>query len=335
MNNPKVSILIPVYGVEKFIERCAESLFKQTYENIEFIFVNDCTKDRSIDALKKTIQKFPERENQINIITHEKNRGLGAARNTAVAAATGDFVMHVDSDDYVDIHIVEKAVEKQKEQDADIVSCNAKEMHIGYTNLMEHQHYPTAKEQCLDILRRNRPVCIWGRLIKLSLYRRHNITVEEGVNMGEDYQVICRLLYYAEKTDVIDECLYFYDCYNESSYTNKFSLEMNRQSWRSFDIVKDFFKSTDDIYIKAVTEGELKIITSNLIISGKTKNGKDYYEEARKRLSTISKNYWKEESMMRRIVLYLSFNFYLMKMYSQTARWIRHYLKRILSKNEH
>lgn len=327
-DNPKVSILVPVYGVERYIARCAESLFRQTYKDIEYIFVNDCTKDGSIAVLEATMRKFPERASQVRIINHEKNRGLAAARNTAVAAATGDFVMHVDSDDYVDKHIVEKAVEKQKERDADIVSCNAKKMRAEYVEPMNHRHYPSAKEQCLDVLRRKGQVCIWGRLIRLSLYSEHGITVEEGVNMGEDYQVISRLIYYAQKTDVVDDCLYYYDCTNETSYSNKFTLEKNRQSWRSFDIVKDFFVSVGSLYAEAVTEGEMNIITSHLVMSAKIRGGRYYYEEARRRLLYIDRKYWKGEPMVRRMVLYLSFNFHLMKTYSQLARWTRHYMKK-------
>ena len=326
-NDIKVSILVPVYGVERYIGRCAESLFRQTYQNLEYIFVNDCTKDGSISVLKETIKEYPKRAEQVRIINHEKNCGLAAARNTAVAAATGAFVMHVDSDDYVDECIIEKSVRKQREQDADIVSCNAMKMYAGYTEHMTHKHYTSAHEQCLDVLRRKAQVCIWGRLIRLSLYRNHKIRVEEGVNMGEDYQVLGRLVYYSNKTDVVDECLYFYDCSNESSYSNNFSLEKNKQSWRSFDIVKEFFLPIDNQYAEAVADGEMNIITSHFIMSGKIKNGKYYYKEARRRLMSLDKKYRKEEPMVRRIVLYLSFNFLLMKTYSQIARWMRHYFK--------
>ena len=101
MEIKKVSILVPVYGVEKYIERCARSLFEQTYDNIEYIFVDDCTKDRSIVILQKVLEGYPNRKNQVKILHHEKNRGLSAARNTALDASTGDYLMHVDSDDYL------------------------------------------------------------------------------------------------------------------------------------------------------------------------------------------------------------------------------------------
>ncbi len=84
----KISLLIPVYGVEKYIERCARSLFGQTYQNIEYIFVDDCTKDSSIAVLKKVLDDYPFRKEQVTIIHHNFNKGLSAARNTAFNHAT-------------------------------------------------------------------------------------------------------------------------------------------------------------------------------------------------------------------------------------------------------
>ena len=77
-----VSICVPVYGVETYIEQCAISLFEQTYQNIEYIFVNDCTPDKSIEILKSVINRYPNKKSSIHILSHEKNKGLGAARNS-------------------------------------------------------------------------------------------------------------------------------------------------------------------------------------------------------------------------------------------------------------
>ena len=108
-----ISILVPIYSVEQYIERCAKSLFEQTYTDIEYIFVNDCSPDRSIDILKETILKYPKRKNYVKIINHDVNRGLSAARNTAVENAIGDFILHVDSDDYLEMDAIEKLVSNQ------------------------------------------------------------------------------------------------------------------------------------------------------------------------------------------------------------------------------
>ena len=111
--NPKVSILVPVYGVEKYIERCARSLFEQTYKNIEFIFINDCTKDNSIKVLEDTLKDYSTIGENVIIVEHEYNKGLAGARNTGVSNASGEFILWVDSDDSIDRSAVEKLIKVQ------------------------------------------------------------------------------------------------------------------------------------------------------------------------------------------------------------------------------
>ena len=121
----KVSVCIPVYGVEKYIERCARSLFEQTMrDGIEFIFVNDCTPDKSIEILEKVLAEYPHRKKQTQIINHEKNSGLVAARKTGLAHATGEYIIHCDSDDWVELNMYEKMYHAAKAADADMVYCD-------------------------------------------------------------------------------------------------------------------------------------------------------------------------------------------------------------------
>ena len=120
----RVSVCIPVYGVEKYIEKCARTLFEQTLQDIEYIFVDDCTPDRSIEILQKVLEEYPHRKNQVKIIRHEINQGVGAARNHAVAACTGEYVIHCDPDDWIELDMYEKMYEKAKESDADMVYCS-------------------------------------------------------------------------------------------------------------------------------------------------------------------------------------------------------------------
>jgi glycosyltransferase involved in cell wall biosynthesis len=118
----KVSILVPVYGVEKYIERCARSLFGQTYEDLEFVFVDDCSPDRSIAILRQVMERYPKRRSQIKIIHHQVNEGVAAARKTAITHASGDFLMFVDADDYISLEATSLLVNIQKTSAADIVS---------------------------------------------------------------------------------------------------------------------------------------------------------------------------------------------------------------------
>ena len=120
---PKLSVIIPIYGVEKYIERCAKSLFEQTLDDIEFIFVNDCTQDMSIEILKTVIESYPNRKDQIRIIHHKTNKGLSRARETGVQAATGDYIAHCDSDDWIDLDYLSAVEEVMSKYQADIGMC--------------------------------------------------------------------------------------------------------------------------------------------------------------------------------------------------------------------
>ena len=93
--NVKVSVCIPVYGVEKYIERCARSLFEQTMRNgVEFVFVNDCTPDKSIEILEHVLAKYPHRKEQTKIINLPENGGVGRARRIAIENCTGEYIIH-------------------------------------------------------------------------------------------------------------------------------------------------------------------------------------------------------------------------------------------------
>ena len=120
----KVSVCIPVYGVEKYIERCARSLFDQTMKNdIEFIFVDDCTPDRSIEVLEAILSEYPERRSQVKIVRHSHNKGLTGARNTALKEASGEYIIHCDSDDWVDVDLYERMYKTAVETGSDVVCC--------------------------------------------------------------------------------------------------------------------------------------------------------------------------------------------------------------------
>ena len=120
----KVSILVPVYGVSAYIEACAHSLFSQTYDNLEFIFVDDCSPDDSIARHQKLLHNYPSRQQQVRIIHHTENKGLGGARETALQAATGEAVMIVDSDDMVPRHAVERLMTTLEKDHVDVVTGN-------------------------------------------------------------------------------------------------------------------------------------------------------------------------------------------------------------------
>ena len=120
--SPKVSVIVPIYGVENYIERCARSLFSQTFKSVEFIFVNDCTKDGSMDVLSDVRKEYPEAD--IKVINLERNMGLPQARRAGVEQATGDYILHVDSDDWIEPDMLEILYERAVDTGADMVCCD-------------------------------------------------------------------------------------------------------------------------------------------------------------------------------------------------------------------
>ncbi len=122
--NPKVSVIIPVYKAEQYIEKCARSLFEQTLDDIEFIFIDDCTPDNSIDILKCLIRDYPHRKSQVKIIHNEENKGISTTRNIGLNNSTGEYIIHCDSDDWIDDDLYEKLYLKAIEEKSDIVLCD-------------------------------------------------------------------------------------------------------------------------------------------------------------------------------------------------------------------
>ena len=117
---PKVSVIVPVYNAENYIEDCCENLLNQTYEDYEVIFVNDGSTDNSQRMLENLASKY----DKIQIITQE-NKGQAIARNAGIKQSKGEFICFVDIDDGISKEMLEKMMEAQKESDADLVWCNA------------------------------------------------------------------------------------------------------------------------------------------------------------------------------------------------------------------
>ncbi len=239
---PLVSICVPIYGVEPYIERCARSLFEQTYDNIEYVFVNDCTKDRSVELLRRVASSYEERAGQIRIISHEKNKGLAAARATAIRNSKGRFLLHVDSDDYLEETAVEKLVKKQNQTQADIVLCDYDEIRKDAV-ISRRRDYCACRETYLkNLLSFVYEHFVWGVLIDAKIQRERDICPKEGVNIGEDFLVLPLLVYYASRVVKCDEVLYHYNRQNETSLTVTFANNQLSRDFMSLDELERCFQ---------------------------------------------------------------------------------------------
>lgn len=208
---PKVSVVVPIYGVEKYIERCARSLFEQTLDDMEFIFVDDCTKDNSIAVLEKVIEDYPNRSDQIKIVHHEHNKGLSHARETGVNNSTGDYIGHCDSDDWCDKHMYEEMYLKAIQDGCDFVKCGhivtdgVKEEEV---NLVWGVKNKITKDEAISYLLQFRGWnSIWSTLVRRELYKCVKYT---NYAMLEDFFVVSQIFCQAPSIGIVNKPFYFY-----------------------------------------------------------------------------------------------------------------------------
>ena len=208
-----VSVLVPIYGVEKYIERCARSLFEQTMkEGIEFIFTDDCTPDNSVAVLIEVLNDYPERKSQVKIIRHEENKGLAVARVTGLKAAKGEYVIHCDSDDWPEFDMYEVMYHHAKTNDSDIVICDFYE---GDDNSEEYRRQ-NVPEEPLDIFKaiinESLHSAMWNKMVRKKYLEKINVNVNPEISMWEDMAYMTPVLISGGKISKIDKALYHYRC---------------------------------------------------------------------------------------------------------------------------
>lgn len=329
----RVSILVPIFNVEKYVERCIRSLFEQTYENLEFVFVDDCSPDMSVSIIREVLKEYPNREQQVKLVRHERNRGIAASRNSSIENATGEFLCFVDSDDWLEQNAVEILVEKQKSEDADIVYGNAL-MHTsnGVSELKE-KDYRDNHEMMLYYSRFTPcyTMVLWRRLIRASLIRDHGIREIEGLNYAEDKHLLAKMAFYAQVVSHLDSVVYHYNRLNEQSMVaaaskKEFPLSARRQEIGNMQAVKVFFLDKSEEYYSESGKALLRFLRDCMddALSSCSKEGfyamVDYINHTEPAFwDSIGWNTWKR-------VLYG--NYYYMKYFPGIKRRFKHFIGR-------
>ena len=220
-----VSVLIPVYGVERYIERCARSLFEQTMKTgIEFIFTDDCTPDNSIEIVKSLLEEYPERKDQVKFLRHETNQGLAVARVTGLQAASGEYVIHCDSDDWVEPDMYELLYAKAHETHADIVGCDFFD-ELPKKTIIKKQDFSLPKSEIIEEILHDGKVngYLWNRLIRRKFYADGDYRAPKEITLYEDMYITVPMQLDARLTSFVDKPLYHYRRDNGNSMTQVLS----------------------------------------------------------------------------------------------------------------
>ncbi len=248
----KVSIIVPVYNVEEYLEECLKSIIEQTYRNLEIILVDD----GSTDSSGKICEDYKNKDSRIKVI-HQKNQGLSAARNTALKIVTGDMIQFVDSDDFIAKNMIEDLISIMHDKEADIVISshyiyeNEKVIKPEYSNQMEIYDMNQAIAQM--VLDKKIRFYAWDKLYKSKLWQDVEFPVGR---IFEDIATIPKSFVNAKKVVFYDHPFYYYRK-REGSITMKRSKEQKLQYLSS---VLDINK-----YLRQRTEGIEDYLDYNLV----------------------------------------------------------------------
>ena len=222
---PFISVIIPVYNIEKYVRTCINSVVEQTYNKIEIVLVDD----GSTDCSGTICDEYAKIDNRI-IVIHQQNCGLVSARKTGAKVAQGEYIVCIDGDDWVDKRYIANMVMTIIEYKADIACCGAI---WTYENRMESKKmteyigvYDRKKIEkkiiphlIEDEKGQHFPSTIWGKIFRKDIYFSMQNEVDTRINIGEDYACVNPFIFVARRMVVIDECLYYYR-QNPKSMTN-------------------------------------------------------------------------------------------------------------------
>jgi glycosyltransferase involved in cell wall biosynthesis len=204
-----------------------------------------------MDIVYRVLDSYPDRKKDTKIISHEHNKGLAEVRNTAVRNSTGEYVFHIDSDDFLESTAIEFLVSAAIENNAELIISDYNAIYKD--KVIKIVRKVGSKQQYFyKLLTFNVDPCVWGKLIKRSLYVDHDIKCIPGLNIGEDYVVTPRLVYYAKKIEKINMHLYNYSNENINSYSNNYNYRSLESLVQSNIFLTEYLLSLDNAKFRPI-----------------------------------------------------------------------------------
>lgn len=248
---PKVSVIVPIYNVAGYIERCVTSLFEQTLDDIEYIFIDDCTPDNSMEVLQSVIEKYQLRfVEEKKVVRTERmltNSHQATVRKHGIQLATGDFIIHCDSDDWVDNDLYEKMYNEAIRSGADVVMCPICDEYKDHARVRPmNVLFATCPEVVENWYKISVSMYTWNKLVRRSIHTDHNILPFEGINMWEDNGLMMRVMYHAKGLSQIEGSVYHYNQANITAMTSGYGREAINQMIKCANELDAFFKSKPD-----------------------------------------------------------------------------------------
>lgn len=211
----KISVIVPIYNTEKYLHRCVDSILNQTFRDFELILVDD----GSTDSSSEICEEYAKNDGRVKVI-HKENGGSVIARKEGLNESAGEYIIFIDSDDYISNNMLEVLLEGTNNGKYDLVLCNYKEINNYKEIIRNNKECKSNTEYIINIIEGNIGAYLWNKLIKRDLFAKH-VKFNEGYDMWEDMQISIQLFFYAKSIKILKtESLYFYNCTNNASITS-------------------------------------------------------------------------------------------------------------------
>ena len=235
---PKVSVIVPVYNAERYLSHCIDSILAQTFTDFELLLIDDGSKDNS----GKICDEYAAKDSRVRVL-YKDNGGVSTARNLGLENASGDWVIFIDSDDWISESMIHDMYEKAESEKADLVYCDLKILFNDHIEVLHIAKYDSNKVNMLNNFIKSTFGTVVGMLAKRSLYESNDVRFPKGVKFCEDFYVAVRLMLYSKKICYIPTTYYCYNRQNEASASYSFSQEHS-------DSVQWVFMDTIDLFLK-------------------------------------------------------------------------------------
>ena len=281
---PKISVIIPIFNVEKYIDKCLKSLVDQTLKDIEIIIVNDGSQDKSVEIVEKYMKENPKKIKYFE----KKNGGLSSARNFGIEYATGEYIAFLDSDDYVEKNMYEEMYKLAKEESADIVECDfIWEWNYGKKVFDKKREYRNKE----DMMKRPRVVA-WNKIYRRNVINGTKARFPEGL-IYEDIEFFYKLLPYVNKISYVNE--YFVHYVQREDSISKTQTVKIEDIFKVLDNIFDYYKE-NDLYCRY--EKELKYMSRRILLGSSLK-----------RILQIKDKYLKRKMILKTMIYVFKYNF--------------------------
>lgn len=300
---PVISVCIPLFNVEKYVEKCLKSVFEQTIiQDVEVILVNDCSTDSTMAVVSKVINSYSHLQSQITIINHNKNFGVAAARNSALENAQGQYLIYIDSDDWCEPNYLETMYRTIKKENADICICD---FFLEKINLSQEIHQTCTASTNIDFMKAlfsTLSVPLWTKLVKTSLYHDHNIKCIPGINKGEDFFISLKLFFYAKKIVLSPVALYHYR-YNIGFMTKMNLAALAEQDMLKIAAIEQFFfqENISDLFYTQISLKKAELRYHYILASNDTNRFSKVYPELKLKILLQKTEY---RSLLKKIFIW-------------------------------